>query len=108
MLGHVSVLPDVHVSVNPTAEAVFATWPGVETDSAGLDNRADVQLSTEQLEWAEIIFVMEEVHRKKLGERYREHLKGKRVVVLGVADDFRFMEPELVDLLVARVGSYLR
>lgn len=92
---------------SPTAEAVFATWPGVETDSAGLDNRADVQLSTEQLEWAEIIFVMEEVHQK-LGERYREHLKGKRVVVLGIADDFRFMEPELVDLLVARVGRYLR
>ena len=93
---------------SPTAEAVFATWPGVETDSAGLDNRADVQLSTEQIEWADIIFVMEAVHRRKLGERFGEHLKGKRVVVLGVPDNYRFMQPELVDLLVSRVGRYLR
>lgn len=93
---------------SPTAEAVFAEWPGVETDSAGLDNRADVQLSTEQIAWADIIFVMETVHRRKLGERFGEHLRGKRVVVLGIPDDYRFMQPELVELLVSRVGRYLR
>ena len=93
---------------SPTAEAVFASWPGVETDSAGLDNRADVQLSTEQIDWADIIFVMEAVHRRKLSERFGEHLKGKRIVVLGIADDYRFMQPELVGLLVSRVGRYLR
>jgi predicted protein tyrosine phosphatase len=93
---------------SPTAEAVFATWPGVETDSAGLDNRAVVQLSTEQIEWADIIFVMEAVHRRKLGERFGAELRGKRVVVLGIPDDFRFMQAELVELLVARAGRYLR
>jgi len=93
---------------SPTAEQVFATWPGVETDSAGLDNGAVVQLSTEQLEWADIIFVMEASHRNKLGKRYRQHLKGKRVIVLGIPDDHDFMAPELVALLEARVGRYLR
>ena len=40
---------------SPTAEQVFSTWPGVETDSAGLNASAEQQLSTEQVEWADII-----------------------------------------------------
>jgi hypothetical protein len=35
---------------SPTAEQVFSTWPGIETDSAGISNDADVPLSTEQVE----------------------------------------------------------
>lgn len=93
---------------SPTAEQVFVSWTGVDTDSAGLDNRADVQLSTEQIEWADIIFVMEAVHRKKLAAQFGPYLRAKRVVVLGIPDDYGFMDPELVELLVKRAGRYLR
>jgi len=31
---------------SPTAEAVFADYPGVEVDSAGLNNDAEVPLSS--------------------------------------------------------------
>jgi predicted protein tyrosine phosphatase len=44
---------------SPTAETVFAAWPNVETDSAGLAPDATVCLSSEQIAWADIIFVME-------------------------------------------------
>jgi predicted protein tyrosine phosphatase len=47
----------------PTAEQVFSTWPGVETDSAGLSHGATTQLSSEQIEWTDILFVMERTHR---------------------------------------------
>ena len=93
---------------SPTAEAVFARWPDVETDSAGLDNDAIVRLSPEQLEWADLIFVMEASHRNKLGKQFRQYLKGKRVVVFGIADNYAFMAPELVALLNSRAGRYLR
>lgn len=93
---------------SPTAEAVFASWPDVETDSAGLDQSATVRLSPEQLEWADLIFVMEASHRRKLGQQFGSHLKGKRVIVLGISDDYAFMAPELVKLLSNKVGRYLR
>jgi predicted protein tyrosine phosphatase len=93
---------------SPTAEAVFATWPDVETDSAGLDNDAIVRLSPEQIEWADLIFVMEASHRNRLGKQFRPYLKGKRVIVLGIPDDYAFMAPELVALLNSKVGRYLR
>ena len=33
----------------PTAEQIFSTWPGIETDSAGISNGASVLLSSEQV-----------------------------------------------------------
>ena len=51
---------------SPTAEHVFASWPGVETASAGVGNDADVLVDAEVLAWADLIFVMEPVHRRKL------------------------------------------
>jgi predicted protein tyrosine phosphatase len=93
---------------SPTAEQVFAAWPNVETDSAGLAPDATVGLSSEQIAWADIIFVMEKAHRNKLSKRFREHLKGKRIVCLAIPDDYELMDPDLIRLLEARAGSFLR
>ncbi|CAJ0741495.1 hypothetical protein R16034_02670 [Ralstonia edaphis] len=93
---------------SPTAEAVFAKWPNVETDSAGLAPDADVQLDADQLDWAEVIFVMERSHQRRLSQRFDARLRGKRVVCLNIPDDYVFMQPELVALLEKRVGPHLR
>lgn len=93
---------------SPTAEQLFAAWPGVESDSAGLAPDAEVPLSAEQLQWAELIFVMERVHQRRLQQRFAPWLKGKRVICLGIADDYQYMQPELVELLQRKVGGYLR
>jgi len=93
---------------SPTAEHVFANMPNVETDSAGLKSSADVALSSEQVKWADIIFVMEKRHRAKLSQKYRKHLNGQRVIVLGIPDDYDYMDPDLVKLLQVKVRPYLR
>lgn len=93
---------------SPTAEQVFAQWPGVECASAGVHASADVPLSGELIDWAEIIFVMERQHQRKLTARFGNHLKGKRVVCLGIPDDYAYMDPELVALLEAKVPAHLR
>jgi len=79
---------------SPTAEQVFARRPDVETDSAGLSKGASQELSPEQLEWADIVFVMEKAHRNKLSKRFKVHLKGKRVICLDIPDEFEFMQPD--------------
>jgi predicted protein tyrosine phosphatase len=93
---------------SPTAEQVFATWPGIETDSAGVGADADVPLAPEQLDWAEIVFVMEKLHRSRLSARFRRHLNGKRIVCLDIPDDYDYMQPELVRLLEKKVAPFLR
>jgi len=92
---------------SPTAEQVFSTWDDVETDSAGLSNDATVPLSSEQVEWADVIFVMEKAHRNKLARRFRKFLGGKRVICLDIPDEYEFMDPVLIRLLEDRAGRHL-
>jgi predicted protein tyrosine phosphatase len=92
---------------SPTAEQVFSTWPGVETDSAGISSGATVLLSSEQIDWADIIFVMEKTHRNKLRSKFGAHLSGKRVICLDIPDDYEFMDPVLVRVLENRVSRFL-
>jgi predicted protein tyrosine phosphatase len=93
---------------SPTAEQVFADRPGLETASAGTNRGADNPLSAELVDWADVIFVMEKQHQRKLADNFKAQLRGKRVVCLGIRDDYQFMQPELVDLLEEKVpGTYV-
>ena len=87
---------------------MFASCPGLEVQSAGLDNDADVPCSPELLRWADLVFVMERTHRTKLSRRFRDHLGRARVICLDIPDDYAFMQAELIDLLRTRVAPHLR
>jgi len=93
---------------SPTAEQVFSTWPNLDVDSAGLADDAETALTAEQLDWAELIVVMEASHRRRLQARHRARLKGKRVACLDIPDRYAFMQPELVALLLKKAGPLLR
>ncbi|HEY0915352.1 MAG TPA: low molecular weight protein tyrosine phosphatase family protein [Solimonas sp.] len=92
---------------SPTAEQVFSSYPGVETSSAGVDHDADNPVTSELLEWADLVFVMEAMHRRKLQKKFRTALNGKRIICLGIPDDFEFMDPALVQLLQSKVPPFL-
>jgi len=92
---------------SPTAEAVFAAYEGLETLSAGVDADAVTPVDAELIEWAEIIFAMENSHRNKLRQRFGKLLDGKRLVVLGIRDDYDYMQPELVEILKRKVPPHL-
>ena len=89
---------------SPTAEAVFARYDGIETQSAGIGKDADTPVSAEAIEWADLILVMEPAHKEKVVKAFGPLLRSKRVVVLGIPDEYRFMQPELIALLEERVG----
>jgi len=92
---------------SPTAEAIFCEYSTVEVDSAGLNYDAVTPLSPEQLHWADIILVMENSHKNRLNRKYKEHLSGKRVVVLNIPDEYDYMDSELIEILKARCSPYL-
>lgn len=92
---------------SPTAEMVFCDDANLEVRSAGLNNDAEIPLGVEDIEWAEIIFVMENAHKRKLRKRFREHLKDQKVVCLGIPDNYEYMAPELVKILKNSVPQFL-
>lgn len=93
---------------SPTAEQVFSSEPGLECASAGVSNDAEIAVSGELVDWADLIFVMERQHKEKLARRFGENLKGKRLVCLGIPDNYRFMDPKLIELLRRKFGHICR
>ena len=92
---------------SPTAEEIFCEHPGISADSAGINRGAEVILSAEQLEWADIIFVMEKIHLRKLNEKYSKYLKSKRIVTLNIPDNYAYMDEDLIDILQRKCKPYL-
>lgn len=92
---------------SPTAEQVFSRRGDLEVDSAGTNHDAENPLTAELIAWADLIFVMEKAHRGKLQRRFRAALGGKRVICLDIPDNYAFMQPELVRLLVTKVSHHL-
>jgi predicted protein tyrosine phosphatase len=92
---------------SPTAEQIFSYRRDIEVSSAGTNNDAINPLTTELVEWADIIFVMERLHRNKLLKRFRHALKNAKVICLGIPDEFEFMDPALIRLLETKVSRYL-
>lgn len=92
---------------SPTAEAIFADHPALEVDSAGLNNDAEVPLSNEQIEWADLIIVMEKPHRARLNQKFKSSLAGKRIAVLNIPDNYEYMDPALISLLKVRCAPYI-
>jgi len=50
---------------------------------------------------------MEEKHKSRLLAEYRQVLENKPIHVLDIPDEYKFMEPELVELLRESVGAIL-
>lgn len=88
---------------SPTAEKVFSGRPDLEVKSAGTDRDATVPLNTELIAWADVVVVMETWHRNRVLKRFRNAMAGKRLVVLGIPDQYDYMEPALVEILRVQV-----
>ncbi len=92
---------------SPTAEHVFAGRDGLDVTSAGLNHDAEEPLTPELVAWADVIFVMERAHERRLRQRFGRHLRHQRVVCLGIPDDYAFLDARLVAILEDRVPRHL-
>lgn len=107
MKKHILFLCSQNKLRSPTAEAIFAHHPLIDVDSAGLNNDAVTPLSVEQLEWADLIIVMEKAHQNRLSRKFGKHLRGQRIAVLNIPDEYDYMEPELIRLLKVRCAPHI-
>lgn len=107
MVKHVLFICSQNRLRSPTAEQIFATRSDIEVDSAGTNHDAIDPITPELLRWADLTIVMEPTHREKLQKRFRASLNGKRVICLGIRDDYAFMDPALIQLLNTKVPALL-
>ena len=93
---------------SPTAESVFSEHLRVEAIGAGTNKDAATTVSGDLIEWADVIFVMEKSHRSKVSKKFKDLLKGKRLVVLDIPDNYEYMDDELVQLFKSKVPRYVQ
>lgn len=92
---------------SPTAEQIFNGVDGIQARSAGTETSARIKVTAGHLGWADIVFVMEKKHLRRLREKFDDELVDKCVICLNIPDDYQFMQAELVALLQSAVPPYL-
>lgn len=105
-LMNILFLCTANLNRSKTAEVHFsAKDPAKIFRSAGLSekecHRNQTTLCTEtMLLWADLIFVMEESHIRRI-EKYTEQRFLKKIINLEIQDIYKFMEPKLIEQLEA-------
>jgi len=92
---------------SPTAEQVYRKHPMLAVRSAGTSPNARRTVSPDDIGWASVILVMEEKHKSRLKAQFGRLLDGRAVHVLDIPDDYKYMDPELVEQLELCVPSLL-
>lgn len=92
---------------SPTAEKIFHGFKGYDVRSAGTEIAAKVKVTNGHIGWADLIFVMEKKHKRRLHDKFGPMLNHKKVFNLDIPDDFNYMDDDLIEILKARVGEYI-
>ena len=93
---------------SPTAEQVWRRHPALQVRSGGTSAGARHRVSADDVAWADVILVMEERHQTRLKADFGRLLAQKRLHVLDIPDEYRYMDPELVDTLQTAVSALLQ
>ncbi len=68
-----------------------------DTDFVGLFSLHP--LTEKQLEWADLVVVMEDFQRKEIANRFPKHYLQKQIISFDVPDVYSFNQPALISLL---------
>ncbi len=93
---------------SPTAERIFSNWSELIVASAGFNHDAEVKINADYVAGSDLIFVMEKRHEEQLKRRFSSHLAGVEVICLNIPDQYDYMDPELVKILLEKVPGYLK
>lgn len=92
---------------SPTAEEVWRKHPGINARSAGTSPKARKTVSSSDIRWADVIFVMEQKHKNRLKAEFTRMLDHKSLHVLDIPDEYQYMDEELIKELEISVGAYI-
>jgi predicted protein tyrosine phosphatase len=106
-MKHVLFVGDRREQRCQTAAQLFTGTPGTKVQYACIGSSARHPLSEDELDWAHLIFVMDERTRERLDTRFGETIHGKRVVNLGLPVELEHLDLRLVEMLRSRVRPHL-
>lgn len=91
---------------SPTAEKIYQGDERVEVRSAGVSDSGRNKLTEKNIEWADLILVMERKYKQRIQERFR-NLSLPQIEILEIPDMYEFMDEELVELIQSATEPYI-
>jgi predicted protein tyrosine phosphatase len=90
-----------------TAERLFSKREDLDVRSAGTSPDALVGVTEVMLDWADVVFTMDETQERAMRRMFPAHPALDGLICLEIPDDFTFNQPELVEMLRERVAPHL-
>jgi predicted protein tyrosine phosphatase len=90
-----------------TAEHIFKNDMRFNIRSVGLSPQSNRKLSEKDLDWADLVLVMESGQRGKIWSLYK-NIAVPAIEILNIADDYEFMDEELIGLLTGGINEALK
>lgn len=90
-----------------TAETIYAGEGRYGVRSAGLSPGAKNKVTGELIQWADLIFVMEEKHEWHIRSLFPEATRNRKIIVLDIGDFYYYMDPRLIEVIHKKVDPYL-
>ena len=91
---------------SPTAQHIYANDQRVETRSAGVSSRSPHQISQVDIQWADLILVMEEEYAAWIRGHFRA-LDLPAIKSLDIPDEYTYMDAGLVELIQSCVEPHI-
>ncbi|MGD1920484.1 MAG: low molecular weight protein tyrosine phosphatase family protein [Pleurocapsa sp.] len=91
---------------SPTAETIYRHDSRIKVRSAGTRSSSRKRISENDLNWADIVLVMENKHKKIISNKY-SYLDLPKIIVLDIPDDYKYMSDELINMLQTSVEKVL-
>ena len=66
-----------------------------------------MRVNQRMLDWAEIVFTMDDEQQRDLSRMFPGHAALERIVCLDILDRYDFLDPELVTLLRERTAPHV-
>lgn len=92
---------------SPTGEEVWRRKSGYQARSAGTSPKAKRTVSSADIRWADMIFVMEKKHKNRLIAQFTRMLDHKPIYILDIPDEYQYMDQVLIAELEDKVGAII-
>lgn len=93
---------------SPTAEKIYSKHPTVLARSCGTNKGARISASSNAIQWADLVIVMEQKHKNRLLANFPAEMKYQRIRVLDIPDEYQFMDKELISEISAATDQIIK
>ena len=92
---------------SPTAEHLYRNDGRGQGRSAGVSKSARRLVTIRDIEWADLVMVMEAKHFEQLRKRFGDAIGRDRCHVLDIPDEYEYLDSELIALIQQSVEPIL-